>query len=117
MNKLDWSKGVQTRDGREAHVYESVDGKLFGRYLAADGRWYATTWGTDGSYTTASWPLDLVPLPPPPRKLEGWVNVYETVGCWNYANRREADANSGQSRIACLDLSKYGITFTPGEGL
>jgi hypothetical protein len=57
---------------------------------------------------------DLINIPEK-RRLTGWINVYPTNN--THQSKAMADGNAGDSRIACLDLSKYNIEFEEGEGL
>ena len=61
----------------------------------------------------------LIPAPRM-RKLTGWVNVYPpdaNVAILIYDTKTSADQCATPARIACLDLSRFGIEFTEEEGL
>lgn len=122
--KLDWSKGgLKTRGGVDAVIVGEAKGYLIGYLNYGHSEVpHPMRWRLDGKVDGApSSAGDLVPLPPPPRKLEGWVNVYvgNTPACWIRESKEAADnfSRTAPERIACLDLSKFNITFTPGEGL
>lgn len=75
MTKLDYSNGVQTRDGREAEVFAEREGRLWGRMkVGATFVWAHAAWEIDGSMIPHSTNVyDLIPLP----KLEKrYANVY-----------------------------------------
>ena len=57
---------------------------------------------------------------PEKKQLAGWVNVYpDFTGESLHTTRESADkaTSSRGGRIACVDLSKYNITYEQGEGL
>lgn len=112
---------VQTRDGRPVRIL-CVDAEgngpfvgllkqpaVFGETISV---WFAGGKGPNNY-------LDLIPVPKK-RKLTGFMNAYEgdtTIGFSYHKSREIADSYGACARIACLDLSRFNIEFTEGEGL
>lgn len=138
--KLDLTKPMQTRDGREAQAILAPDGFLYGWYRGGhhacngfgrgkwdgDGRYYPSSQDvSNGSPRApsagmlehaAKTPNDLVNIPEK-RTIKVWMNIYG-AGAINFSGfwptRHEADSNRGGGRIACIERE---ITYTVGEGL
>ena len=105
-------KPVQTRSGLEAVIYAVHEGQhyaIHGARKNKEGEWVAFACHADGSvwdgYPT---PLDIIPAP---KKLTGFVNVYE---CTPFETREAADEYA-RGRIACIDLAS--LNLTEGHGL
>lgn len=124
MKPFDPTKPCQTRDGRKVRIL-CTDAELtyVGRkhpivglveeYQSPD------TWDANGKYDSVDQEskFDLINIPEK-RKLTGWVNVYQNGDLAHHESKLAADQNrSVYYCIACLDLSKYNIEFTEGEGL
>ena len=77
---IDWSKPLQTKDGRSARVIcSNLVNELFPICCAVmeDGEEHAYTYSVDGRYLKyRSNDLDLVNPVPEPSLLTGFVNVY-----------------------------------------
>lgn len=77
---IDWTKPLQTRDGREVRIY-ARDGHggwpIHGAVKANDGKWLISSWTQRGSQhgIGVSAPYDLVNVPVP-IKISGYVNIY-----------------------------------------
>lgn len=106
---IDWTKPVETKDGRKVRV------------LATDIPGEFPVWAAVGSaapnfstYTLDGYvydekrpsPMDVVNTPV---KKSGWINLYPTMSSYAIANssmvyedRRHADEGSSNARIACV---------------
>ena len=112
-------KPVQTRSGLEAVVYEVHEGQkypIIGAYKDEDGNWVPFAWRADGSvWEYGPDPHDIIPKP---KKLTGFINVYEGGPV---AFRREwqtadwSSSHNDRNRIACIDLAS--LNLTEGHGL
>lgn len=52
------------------------------------------------------------------KQLTGFVNVYEGLKISRiHPDKKNADDNSVETRIACINLSQYNILYEEGEGL
>ena len=119
---IDWTKPVQTRDGRKVRVL-CTDGPDL-RYPVigvADGGLCPETWTIDGVHFANGVPsdLDIINTPDPPVTVTRWVNVYEGDRLWFHLTRETAaefaaDYLRDGDRIACVPVT---ITYRPGEGL
>lgn len=78
----------------------------------------ACVWSINGEFhLSQESPFDIVAVTPKPepRRIKGWVNVYDVngrIGDMLYSSKVEADANAYPSRFACI----Y-IDVAEGEGL
>lgn len=55
---------------------------------------------------------DLIEEYTEPKKLSGWINVYENI-TESFDTKEDADGLTKKDRLACLDLSQFNV----GEGL
>jgi len=108
---------VQLRNGWDAKVLDVVEGQeycVFLRYRDGDGKWDFISVRADGRYLRdEKSPLDLIHKP---KRMSGFVNVYQGYATGVFTNRASADIDDRHAtftRIACIDLSQ----FEEGEGL
>jgi hypothetical protein len=113
-------KPVQTRSGLEAVIYavhEGQDYPIIGAYKDKDGNWAGLTWCADGAFfkSRRANPLDIIPSP---KRMSGFVNVYDDGFVTLWEDRHSADWSSShnyRNRIACIDLAE--LNLTEGHGL
>jgi hypothetical protein len=114
---IDWTKPVQTRDGRKVRVL-CTDGPDL-RYPVigvADGGLCPETWTIDGVHFANGVPsdLDIINTPDPPVTVTRWVNVYPDMERF-YRSRDDATFYHGvNGPIACVPVT---FSYRPGEGL
>lgn len=103
--KIDWTKPLQTRDGREVTVITS---EARGNYPVlyyvdtSENICRATAGGL--YYIGETHRLDIINKP---EKFTNWLNVYpNTIGC-RYDSRAEADKAATSARIACIKIEGY----------
>lgn len=115
---IDWTKPVQTRDGRKVRVL-CTDGPDL-RYPViglVDGELRPETWTIGGRFArSADNPthLDLINTPDPPVTLTRWVNVYPDMER-SYRSRDDATFHHGvNGPIACVPVT---FSYRPGEGI
>ncbi|OHB71901.1 MAG: hypothetical protein A2W23_06535 [Planctomycetes bacterium RBG_16_43_13] len=116
MIKLDPSKPVQTKEGRQAQIkYTFKNGYHFIIFSDTDGWIIVDEWG---EYDREETEYGIINTP---ERVEGWVNIYRNnrpVLHGMYSNtiyfdsKSEADKNAHWDRIACIKIS-----YTVGEGL
>jgi hypothetical protein len=116
MKKLDLTKSVQTRDGRQVRIYATDAGGKFpihGAYRnEADTCWIPYRWTLDGMSFLSELvqaPADLVNIPQVYEVKEAWVNIYDIQGekamiVGLYSDRQSADIGSRGQRIACVRI-------------
>lgn len=110
---IDWSKPVQTRDGRPVEI---ITTKGRDRLYPVMGYIADNTapdhWDSKGRFyagQTAGCPADLVNVP---EERELWLNVNEGGVFFGYDTKQDAATFAGTGRIACVHV-KYKV----GEGL
>jgi hypothetical protein len=101
MTKIDTTKPLQTRDGREVRVYseEGVAPYVMHGAIKTPNGWELCIWDVSGRYFTSSKcesKNDLIP-----RKTVVWVNVYEDKGVFLHSSHDEAIANRTFHRGRC----------------
>lgn len=106
MSTVDWTKPIQTRDGRKARLLGMLDNKIYTHAVAiTDGAGeFVTICADNGTYSDTASRLDIVNIPPKPRQIDVWVNYFYDglypIGC--YLTRAAADAAvRGGHRIGC----------------
>lgn len=120
--KIEINKKYKTRDGGKARIY-ITNGKepypVHGAYSDPQKEeWIMNTWtlqgfnDKDGTQTD----LDLIEVKEK-KQLTGFVNCYANGLCSWYEEKYNADKSAAANRIACIDLSQYGIFYEVGEGL
>lgn len=119
---LDWPHGHMTRDGRPARIL-CTDARsawpIVALVASSDGKTdQVETYTFGGHYTSDSREDedDLVNRPPPPKKIEGFLNYYDNGSIVRLATREDADAHAASwplnTRLACVP-----VTVKVGEGL
>lgn len=106
---IDWTKPVQTRDGRKVVIYctdapgtERVHGRV-------EGSGWPLSWQADGAYKCGgASSLDLINAPEP--KRVAWVNLYPDQHGSAYKTKAEADEFCAHNRIACVR-----VEWSPGQ--
>lgn len=124
MKPFDPTKPCRTRDGRPAKVLYTQSRcaqPIVAEYQENGGYWDVGNFNADGTFyhDGAQGDNDLINIPEK-RKLTGWLNVYDCFGYgMRYETKQECDdnVNNSRTRLACIDLSKYNIEFTEGDGL
>ena len=117
MSKVDWTKPVQTRDGREAQVFATDMGGEFPvlvRWKNGSG-WNYGVKTLDGKTYLDGYENCVVDIVNAPRKvkIERWMNVFANGKAWTFLHKDEAD-RQGAGRIACKHLI---MEIEEGEGL
>lgn len=90
-----------THDGRKASAAEH-NGQLYGFVFNPDGTSFATKWGINGMDGSTYGPFYLVGPWIEPRKISGWVNVYEGGVTPLFATREAAEGCWPERRLACI---------------
>jgi hypothetical protein len=111
--KIDFTKPVQTRDGRKVRILCTDAGEPFPIVGICEdltsGR-FAQRWTADGYYLDNG-KQDRVDLIQAPVKRTVWINIYKD-GAYMYESKYDADMNCEPTRIACVK-----VEFEEGEGL
>ncbi len=106
---IDWTKPVQTRDGRKVVIYCTDAPGDFPVHGRIDGMEDPDTWRLDGAFICgASSSLDLINAPEP--KRVAWVNLYPDQYGGAYKTKAEADEFCAHNRIACVR-----VEWSPGQ--
>ena len=114
---LDLTKPIRVKhDHSEAAITKMKSDMYLCEYRTASGRW---CWHTHFCLDDVELRYENVPET---RTLTGCLNVYSNNFTSSvYEHRKTCDdiaaALPTDDRIACIDLSKYNITFEVGEGL
>ena len=114
---IDWTKPVQTRNGRKVRVL-CTDGPdtlypVIGLIEGGDG---TELWKLSGMYASngATCNLDIINTPEPAVTVTRWVNVYPDRITSHFETKEKCDWVADGNRIACVPVT---ITYRPGEGL
>jgi hypothetical protein len=127
---IDWTKPVQTRDGRKVRVLcTDAPGSQYPVIGLIEGDGDPETWTIGGVYAAngATSNLDIINAPEPAVTLTRWVNVYpdntvglpheEKGGC-DFLHRQGRNARGSTMtsvhRIACVPVT---FSYRPGEGI
>lgn len=103
---IDWTKPLQTMDGRPARLLGKLETDTFPMVVAikrADGREFEACYTEDGFYylgkVTDTCDLRNVPTK---KSRRVWINVYPE---WQaaYQSKEEADRNAHSDRLACIE--------------
>ena len=112
---IDKNKQYKTRDGREVRIYATdgsgslpVHGAINHNY-----GWEPYSWRDNGSSYLTDKPEDLIEVRPRIQR-EVWVNVYPFKVSSGYDDKKHADLNALQGRIAC---ARVMIDCFEGDGL
>jgi len=118
MSEIDWTKPIQTRDGRRAkliHKLTCLEGAqpMVCVITNSSGNEFASTWHQDGRYSDTQCPsqADIINTPPEPVTVEigeAWVNVYRRDGVvWFAMNGTVPHASAGAAREAAWPKDAY----------
>lgn len=110
--------GWQLADGSAFRLYAIDGGGYFPIHGAffddEEGQWFSGSWSNAGrmhGYSESLTELSLIDKPP--RRVQGWVNVYQRWSDGPHSTREKADNEADEvGRIACI----Y-IDVEEGEGL
>ncbi len=108
---IDFTKPVQTRDGRKVVIYCTDAPVAYPVHGRVDGLEEPGTWTRDGRFIIDSEnidPLDLINAPEP--KRVSWVNLYPDQHGDAYKTKAEADEFCAHNRIACVR-----VEWSPGQ--
>lgn len=119
---IDWTKPVQTRDGRKVRVLCTDGPEKHPVIGIVEGCGYPNSWAIDGTYCwdNPDHSLTVVQVPEPEREIVMWVNVWQdgnpgTVTCASKADAlRYYSTSEYPARIACVPVT---IKYRPGDGL
>lgn len=105
-NKIDFSKPVQTRDGRKARVIctDKKDSRSVIALIEGDdgGTESVYVYYTDGRGSLAlEYTFDLINVP---EKIVGYVNIYPNRYNQYHKDKGTADACASKARIACIKV-------------
>ena len=108
---IDWTKPIQTKDGRKARVL-CTDLKGHSPIVIAVSCLDSPDEGvivycTEGGVYSRSTPIINVPI-----KHTGWLNVYKYDVSDIHFSKADAEYSKTAGRVACIP-----ITYTEGEGL
>ena len=108
---VDWTKPIQTRDGRPARLLGVLKGRPFTSHVVAlpeesdTSRECLMIRNSDGSASMGcTHPLDIINVPPEPRKFVRWCNVYPQDVITMYYDRVRADSAALGSRTGCRKI-------------
>lgn len=113
---IDWTQPISTRDGQKVRIYSRdcggteynvIHGAIFNTRI---NEWAMYSWYKDGSYRLNSkTTLDLVNVPKAFERTV-WINVYpDYISDAAHRNKANADAASGSTRIACVEVKVHGL--------
>ena len=104
---IDWTKPLQTRDGKPARLLGLLKGRPILSHIVAvpdetdESRECLCIRCNDGSASLGcTSPHDIINVPPP-RKFVRWVNLNESGQCVCHESRKLADEKAGPFRIGC----------------
>ena len=101
---IDWTKPVQTRDGRKVMIYCTNAPGMYPVHGRIEGERRASSWTLDGAVIEGSrGPCDLVNVPPKMLKVDCWINVYPDK-VQIHVSRFGANNNAPESRLACIHV-------------
>lgn len=107
---IDFTKPVQTRDGRQVRIYATDGAEPYCIHGATEcnGKWCSTSWQRDGSFTHSG-KVDNTDLVNVSRKVTLWLNIYgkssdSTWHAYGYDSRESADRCVGCNRITCVPV-------------
>jgi hypothetical protein len=117
---IDWTKPIQTRDGRPARYLGSLKGcDTHVVAIACNDNWERETTELVDDAGEAKFSGCGDGVVNAPSKLRGWMNIYESVSSLCpftldtvYHDEDDAHRNAGPGRIACVR-----VEFEEGEGL
>jgi hypothetical protein len=114
---IDWTKPVQTRDGRKVRVLcTDAPDSPYPVIGLIDKGGEPEIWTIGGVYAAngATSNLDIINAPEPAVTVTRWANVYEDKISSLFETKGDCDAVATGGRIACVPVT---ITYRPGEGL
>lgn len=116
MANVDWTKPIQTRDGRKARVI-CTDAKKSRSVIVlvenSSGGEHVHDYEDNGSHysvNSEAHVLDVINVPEK-RTWKGWINVYENGYIEGFPAKRRL---SSEQCITCIERD---ISYTVGEGL
>ena len=109
--KLEVGKSYKTRNGKTALVAAIDEAMTPGEQALGWVETMSCSWTTAGSFYADLAPhgLDLTEELSGPRRIKGWVNIYEAEnGAFNtsagFADRQQADRMALGPRLACVEI-------------
>lgn len=116
MNKLDLTKPVQTRDGRPVRIL-CTDARredcIIG-LINENGKDQSYYWYPDGSHWHDPYgprDCDLINVPPPMIKREGWINLYRPAQGDERLSDKVIWATEQSARVYSQDSDRYLMTL------
>ena len=105
---VDWTKPIQTRDGRPARLLGVLKGIRVGHVVAyeKDTSEFVLFRQSDGhSMFDVDSPSDIINVPPEPKRFVRWVNVYSNQDLITvHYDRVRADSSALGSRSGCRKI-------------
>ena len=102
--KIDFTKPIQTRDGRKWTKYCTDAPGRYPVHGYIEGEERPDAWKLDGSlYAYPGSPGDLVNVPPKMVKVDCWINIYR-YHVQAHATKSLADDSAGDDRLACIHV-------------
>lgn len=112
---IDWTKPIQTRDGKPARFMGKLETHAPFRFIVAvqlappDERLTFCDAAGDTYFRSE---LQIVNRPEPKRTGKFFVNVYQGYSAVGHATREFADFNAGSERMACIE-----VNWVEGQGI
>ena len=104
---VDWTKPIQTRDGKPARLLGVLRGlehlgEVCAHVVAVqnNGEYMTSRYATGSLIRLSEQAGDIINVPPPPRKFVRWVNLYEDDTTFFHDTRKAANI-AGAGRIGC----------------
>lgn len=106
---IDWTKPVQTRDGRKVTIYTTTAPSKYPVHGYIEGWEDPCCWTSGGRlFEDEESDEDLINAPEP--KRVAWVNLYPDQHGSAYKTKAEADEFCAHNRIACVR-----VEWSPGQ--
>lgn len=111
---LDTTRKVQTRNGRAVKIISWDGGSTEYPIVGLiDGEIQASSWPRSGRIKYNNHKYDLVNVPERIKRVV-WVNIYDTWASGCHITKANADSNSCDGRLACVQIE---IECNVGAGL
>lgn len=108
---VDWTKPVQTRDGRPIRVLctdqQGAKYPVLGLVKRKEGKEDLEQWTLDGSFVADKGGPDeddAINVPEPPEERIAYVNFYDNGEGMAHDSRARADVCAGSARVACVRI-------------
>lgn len=117
---IDFTKPVQTRDGRAVRIYATDGGGEYPVHMAtrdSDGMWYPGSRTEDGRvHRNGDSPLDLINVPET-RTVKAWIVVFDNGSLQPFTDEALAQQYAYACRPGLFAIVPIEFTCTRGQGL